>query len=221
MKTLIAFVVIITCILPGSFAQIDKTQMGLDVSKKYNQNLGQLATLQWKRKMEGFVDGKLVMSSVSSITLGSDGKMVAIVVSQQSYVEKKRGIRGKVQKSVVGDVNAYVKNAIELVGRYIILSQGQMVDLFNKGTLTEQGNSIQADASGILNPGDRLIYKFDKTTLLYQSQNISTVMNGDPVKATVNYETVNGTNRVTNAAIDLPGPGVNVKLTNFEYAKKQ
>ncbi|MCX6247354.1 MAG: hypothetical protein NTW10_06450 [Bacteroidetes bacterium] len=221
MKKLIAFFGMMALLLPGSFAQVDKTQMGLNVSKKYAQNLGNLSQLQWKRKMEGFVDGNPAMSSVSSVTLSSDMKLVAIVISQQSYVEKKRGIRGKVQKSVVSDVNEYVKNAVELVGRYIILSQGQMVDLFNKGTLTEQGNAIQADAANILNPGDRLIYKFDKSTLLYQSQDISTVMGGDPIKAKVNYETVNGTNRVTNVAIELPGPKVNVKLTNFEYAKKQ
>jgi hypothetical protein len=221
MKKLIVFIGMMAFLIPGSFAQVDKTQMGLDVSKKYAQNLGQLATLQWKRKMEGIVDGNLVMSSVSSVTLSSDMKLTAIVISQQSYVQKKRGIRGKVQKSVVSDVNEYVKNAIELVCRYIILSQGQMIDLFNKGTLSQQGNSIQADAANILNPGDHLIYKFDKTSLLYQSQDISTVMGGDPVTAKVNYETLNGTNRVTTVAIDLPGPKVKVKLTNFEYAKKQ
>ncbi|MCX6246000.1 MAG: hypothetical protein NTU98_15005 [Bacteroidetes bacterium] len=221
MKTLLSFLLIMVCLAPESFSQVDKTQMGLDASKKYNENLGKLTQMQWKRKMEGFVDGNLAMSSVSSMTLGSDGKLSAIVITQQSYVEKKRGLRGKVQKSVVSDVNEYVRNAVNLVGNYIILSQGQFVDLFSKGTLTESGNTLQADAANILKQGDRLIYKFDKTLLLYQSQDISTVLGEDPVKANVNYETVNGTNRVTSVNIDLPGPKVKVKLTNFEYAKKQ
>jgi len=220
MKPLISLLILMVCMLPESFAQVDKTQMSLDVSKNYNQNIGKLAQLTWKRKMEGFVEGKVVMTSVSSVTLGPDGKMNAIVITQQSYVEKKRGVRGAVQKSVTSDVNEYVKNAVILVGNYIFLSQGQMLDLFNKGTLSLLGNSLQAEAFNLLTQGDRLNYKFDKTSLLYQSQDISTVMNGDPVKATVKYETRNGVNRVTSVTLDLPGPKVNVKLTNFEYAQK-
>ena len=220
MKLLISLLLIMVCIVPVSYSQVDKTKMSLDVTKKYQQNIGQLSQLTWKRKTEGYVDGKMVMSSLSSVTLGPDGKMQTVVIQQQSYVAKKRGLRGAIQQGVVSDVNEYVKNAIILVGKYIFLSQGQMVDLFNKGTLSVLGNSLQAEGFNLLIQGDRLSFKFDKNTLLYQSQEISTVMNGDPVKAIVQYETVNGVNRVTSVNIDLPGPKVNLKLANFEYAKK-
>jgi len=220
MKTQILFLLIIVCFFPAAYAQVDKTQMSLDVSKKYAQNIGLLSQLTWKRKTEGYVGGNLATMSVSSVTLGPDGKMQAIVISQQSYTEKKRGIRGAVQASVVSDVNAYVKAAVELVGKYIFLSQGQMVDLFTKGTLSVLGNSIQAEGFNLLVQGDRLNYKFDQSTLLYQSQDISTVLQGDAVKATVKYENVNGVNRVTSVTMDMAGPKVNIKLINFEYAKK-
>lgn len=220
MKTIITFAIILICLHPSSFGQVDKTQMGLDVSKKYAQNIGQLTQLTWKRKTDGYVAGNLAMSSVSSVTLGSDGKMQAIVISQQSFTEKKRGIRGAVQAGVVSDINAYVKAAVELIGKYIFLSQGQMVDLFNKGTLSVIGSTIQAEGFNLLVQGDRLNYKFDQASLLYQSQDISTVLQGDAVKATVNYETVNGINRVTSVTMDMAGPKVSIKLTNFEWAKK-
>jgi len=110
MKALSLFLFALIILLPESFSQVDKTQISLGVSNKYQQNIGQLAQLTWKRKTEGYVDGNLAMSSLSSVTLGPDGKMQAIVISQQSYVEKKRGLRGAVQKGVMSDINEYVKN---------------------------------------------------------------------------------------------------------------
>jgi hypothetical protein len=220
MKALIPFMLLLVFLIPASFSQVDKTQMSLDVSKKYQQNIGQLAQLTWKRKTEGYVDGKMVMSSISSVTIGPDGKLNAVVIQKQSYVAKKRGLRGAIQSSVVSDINEYVKNAVELVNKYIFLSQGQMVDLFNKGTLSILGNSLQAEGFNLLLQGDRVNFKFDQSSLLYQSQDISTVMNGDPVKAVVKYETINGINHVNSVVIDLPGPKVKIKLANFEYAKK-
>ena len=220
MKALIPFLFAFVFLIPASFSQVDKTQMSLDVSKKYQQNIGQLAQLTWKRKTEGFVDGKMAMSSLSSVTIGPDGKLNAVVIQKQSYVAQKRGLRGAIQKGVVSDINEYVKNAVELVNKYIFLSQGQMIDLFNKGTLSILGNSLQAEGFNLLLQGDRVNFKFDQSSLLYQSQDISTIMNGDPVKAIVKYETINGINRVNSVVIDLPGPKVKIKLANFEYAKK-
>jgi hypothetical protein len=121
---------------------------------------------------------------------------------------------------VVSDINEYVKNAVELVNKYIFLSNGQMIDLFNKGTLSVLGSLLQAEGFNLLLQGDHVNFKFDQSSLLYQSQDISTVMNGDPVKAVVKYETINGINRVISVVIDLPGPKVKINLANFEYAKK-
>jgi hypothetical protein len=95
-----------------------------------------------------------------------------------------------------------------------------MVDLFNQGTLSILGNSLQAEGFDLLLKGDHVNFKFDQASLLYQSQDVSTLMDGDPVKAVVKYETVNGINRVNSAVIDLPGKKIKIKLANFEYAKK-
>jgi hypothetical protein len=220
MKALIPFMFAMVFLLPASFCQVDKTQMSLDVSKKYQQNIGEIAQLTWKRKIEGYSDGKLAMTSLCSVTIGPDGKLNAVELQKQSFVAQKRGLRGAIQKGAISDINEYVKNAIELVNKYIFLSQGQMIDLFNQGTLSILGNSLQAEGFDQLLKGDHLNFKFDQASLLYQSQDISTLLDGDPVKAVVKYETINGINRVNSAEIDLPGKKIKIKLANFEYAKK-
>lgn len=217
-KTLLTILGLI--VILSAFTQVDKTQLSLDVSKRYKENLGELSKFTWKRKVEGFVQGKPVMSSLSSVTIGQDRKLSAVVIQQQSYVAKKRGIRGAIQKSTMADVNEYVKNAIELTMKYIYLSDGQMVDFFNKGTLSLLDNNLQAECFNLLTQGDHLNYKFDKTSLNYLNQDISTVMSGDPVKATVVYETINGLSRVKSVKLNLPGVDVNISISNFEFAKK-
>jgi len=208
------------CFLAAN-AQIDKTQLSLDVSKKYSDNLKLHTQYTWKRSVEAFVDKDKVMSSLSSVTIGLDGKMVANVIQEQSYVQKKPGLRGAMQENGAQDMNAYIKNAIELTMKYIFPSQGQMVDLFNKGTLSLLDNStLQAEAFNLLAQGDRLNYKYNKTTLDCLSQDISTVMNGDPVKAIVSYENADGLNRVRSVQLTLPAKNVVINLSNSEYAKK-
>jgi hypothetical protein len=103
MKAQIPFILAMVCLIPASFSQVDKTQINLDISKKYEQNIGKLAQLTWKRKTEGYVDGKMAMSSLSSVTIGPDGKLNAVVIQNQSYVAQKRGLRGAIQKGVVSD----------------------------------------------------------------------------------------------------------------------
>lgn len=220
MKNLMLFL-FCALLTAGSVAQTDKAQLSQDIMKKYQQNLQQLQQMTWQRQMQGFVEGNPVMSSVASVTLTPDYKYQAVVTQQQEYVEKKRGLRGAVQAGVVSDVNAYTKQAIQQSERYIVLTPGQMLDLFTRGTVaTTDDGKIQAQCSSLLNPGDNVNYKFDKTNLLYTSQDFTFLIGEDPVKGQVQYENYNGVNRVTNVALTVTKVGVTIKLTNFGYAKK-
>jgi hypothetical protein len=98
-----------------------------------------------------------------------------------------------------------------------------MADLFAKGTISVpeiNSNVIQAEAFNFLNKGDHLVYMFNKNVLLYLSQEISTVMNGDPIKAVVTYETANGLNRVIKIEVTLPVPNIRLTLLNSDFARK-
>lgn len=217
----IALFLISVFIYSGLMAQVDKTQLSIDVSKRHTENYKNLSQYTWKRNVDGFSEGKKVTTSLSSVQFSADGKITATIIQQQSFVEKKPGLRGAAQKGQMDDMSEYVKNAVELAMKYIYLTTGQMVDFFNKGTLSvSDGNILQAEAFNFLTQGDHLNYKYDKTSLNYISQDISTVMNGDPVKALVTYETVNGMTRVSKVELTLPAVKINATLTNIEYAKK-
>jgi hypothetical protein len=213
MKNLLSMIAL-CFFLTGNIAegQIDKTQLSLDASKKQEQNIKILSQFTWKRKIEASSEGNVVMTSLSSVTMGTNGKPVYQVIDQESAVKK-----GSKKQA---EAREYIKNAVDLASRYIFMSTGQMVDLFNKGTLSVISNDLRAEAFNLLNQGDRVNFTFDKTSLDYKSQDISTIMNGDAVKAKVSYKMVNGVNTVDKVTLDLPAKKISVILTNFEYAQK-
>jgi hypothetical protein len=194
-------------------AQIDKTQLSLDASKTNEQNSKLLSTYTWKRTIEGFVGSDQVFLSVSSVTLGPDGKPAYNVIDKSGTSQQKSS-----KKQAKAAEN--IKNAVDLVSRYIFMSTGQMVDLFNKGTLSILGNDLNAEAFNFFSKGDHIKFTYDKKTLQYKTQEISALLNGEPVKATVSYKFVDNVNTVDKVLLEMPAKKIKANVVNTEFAKK-
>jgi hypothetical protein len=220
MKKIIISTFILILIAPAMWAQVNKTQLSLDIKAKYQQNAQQLAQYTWQRTTQVFMKGELKTTMLSAISIGPDGKLVDQLIEKESTGSIKPGVRGAIQKNEIEDLKTYVKNAITLVNQYIFMSKGQMVDLFDKGTLSELGGNLQVQGFNFIVQGDNLQFLYNMTSLETVSQTLSTVMNGDPVKAKVVYKIFNGVNVVDNFTLDLPAKGLNATVTNSQFAKK-
>ena len=212
MKRLFLFLAAGFIALSGN-AQIDKTQLSLDVSKTNEQNIKLLSTYTWKRSIEGFVEGDQVFLSLSSATVGPDGKPVYQVIEKSGSSLKKSS-----KKQAQAAEN--IKNAVNLVSKYIFISTGQLVDLFNKGTLSILNADLNAEAFDFFSKGDHIKFTFDKESLQYKTQQISTLLNGEPVKATVTYKFVDDVNTVDKVVLEMPAKKIKANMINTEYAKK-
>lgn len=218
-SVLAALVFIITA--PALWAQVDLTQLSLDVQAKYNQNFGDMAQYTWQRTIQVFMKDDLKATVVENVTIGSDGKPVATVIDKTTTTKKKPGIRGAIQSSQQDDVKEYVQNALKLVTEYIFMSKGQMVDLFgSKGTVSQLGSDLQVQGVSFLVQGDNLKYLYDINSLSCVSQTVNTLMNGDPVKAVVTYKQLEGVNVVDQITLDLPAKQLNAVAVNSDWAKK-
>jgi hypothetical protein len=194
-------------------AQIDKTQLSLDVSKTNEQNIKILSGYTWKRTVEGFVEGEQVFLSQSSATIGPDGKPAYQVIEKSGSSLKKSS-----KKQTQAAEN--IKNAVTLVSKYIFISTGQLVDLFNKGTLSVLNDDLNAEAFNFFSKGDHIKYTYDKKSLQYKTQAISTLLNGEPVKASVTYKFVDDVNVVDKVVLEMPAMKIKANITNSEFAKK-
>lgn len=221
MKKISISLVMLIFLVPLMVAQVDLTQLSLNVQKKYNENFAAMAQYTWQRNVQVFMKGDLKATIVANVSVGSDGKPVSQVVEQTSTTKKKPGIRGAVQSSQIDDTKEYVENALKLVVEYIFMSKGQMVDLFStKGIVSQLGDNLQVQGSNFIVQGDNLQYLYNINTLECVSQTVNTVMDGDPVKAVVTYKEVEGVDMVDKITLDLPAKGLNAVAVNSLWAKR-
>jgi len=212
MKRLFLFFAAGLLTLSGN-AQIDKTKLSLEVSKTNEHNAKLLSTYTWKRSVDGFFEGEQVFQSLSSATVGPDGKPAYQVIEKSGSSQKKSS-----KKQAQATEN--IKNAVELVSKYIFMSTGQLVDLFNKGTLSVLNDDLNAEAFNFFSKGDHIKYTYDKKSLQYKTQVISTLLNGEPVKAMVTYKFVDDLNTVDKVVLEMLAKKIKANITNTEFAKK-
>ncbi len=203
-------------------AQTDKTQLSLDISKTYAANFEQIKQHVWKRKTEVYVDGKLALTVISDFSFDANGKLQVKVVDTKSNMETKGGpIKQSMAKNKAEDMKDYWGNALELVAKYMFMSKGDMVDFFDKATVTENSADVLASAKNVYVKNDQLDLTVDKTSLLYKKQVIKTFMNTDAVNCDVTYKKLsNGLNVADVMNLDLPAQKMKVVATNYDYAKK-
>jgi hypothetical protein len=216
---LLAAVLLVIVVSPGR-AQVDKTQLSLNVEAKYQENAVAMSHYTWQREANIYMKGELKAAILSQVSLGPDGKPVSQVIDKVSTTAKKPGLRGQIQKSEQEDVKKYVSDALDLVAKYIFMTKGQLVDLFDKGTISLISNNLQAQGFNFLVQGDNLKFVYNKNSLLCESQTVNTLMNGDPVKAQVTYTLVNGVNMVHSIELVLPAKDLTVTATNSQFAQK-
>ena len=203
-------------------AQTNKTNLSLQVSAAAAANSKQLASYVWSRTVQVFDAGTLKLTSVSSMAVGSDGKIAATAVSATPAEKLPGGIRGDIAKKKIADLKAYVDEAMKETISYLYLSKGKMVDFFDAAAITQSGNMVTVVGSNVNKANDKLTLNFTAGSYAYISQSFSsTLANGDVVTGTINYQTFsNGLTAINNGEIDLPAKNLKLMMSNTNYAKK-
>lgn len=204
-------------------AQSNKTNLSLQVSSAAAANRKQLASYVWTRTIQVFIEGALKNTIVSSVSIGSDGKMVTTAVSSTpTDPPPTKGIRGDIARKKMGEMKTYIDNAMKTSASYIYLSTGKMVDYFNAAGISQSGNTITIVGSNVNQTDDQLTMKVATGTYAYISQSFtSTVTGGDAISGTCNYKTFsNGLTAFNTGEMDLPAKKMKLMISNTGYAKK-
>jgi hypothetical protein len=222
MKKTIIFCGLIIAMIQSVSAQANKTSLSLQVSAAAAANRTQLAGYVWNRTVQVFVGGELKVTSVSSLAIGADGKVVTTAVSSTPASKPPGGIRGNIAKKKMEEMKTYVDDAVTVSMGYLYLSKGKMVDFFDNGGISQSGNTITIVGSNVNKPNDQLTMNVTKGTLAYISQSFkSTITNGDAIAGTLNYKTFsNGLTAINNGELDLPAKNMKLMISNTNYAKK-
>lgn len=207
------------CLQPlFSSAQTDKELLALNVSKAEDANLVKLKQYIWKRHSNVFVDNQSKVTTVTEFSFDANGKLVATVVDANSSVKKKPGLRGVAQQNAIDAKADYIQKALDLSLRYAFMSKGELMDFFDKATITKNGAFIEAVASNVFVTGDKLFVKIDAATNLFVYKEFSSLLGADVVDGKLNYDKFsNGTMHGTTTVLTLAAQNMRIEGVNQDY----
>ncbi len=220
MKTISLFCFALMLSIAG-FSQIDKDQLALDVSKADAQNTQQLEKLIWKRYSTATVDGEVKGTLTTELSFNEHDSLIVTPIDQQTTVKQKPGVRGKIQENTAQENMDYVGEALQLSINYVYMSKGQLIDFFDKGTVTENNGIIEIKGTNVLVKGDALTIHIDATTNLFLDKHFTSTMDNDPVSGDIVYEKFsNGVNHISTTSITLPAKKALISAVNKDYTAR-
>jgi hypothetical protein len=214
------FFIISLLILSGNFllAQNDKEQLALKVARAEEQNLTKLKEYIWKRNSNVFLEDQLKLTTITEFKFDESGKLVTTVIDSKTTVQKKPGLRGAAQQSAAEDKLDYIQKALELSVSYAFLSKGELVDFFDKATISEKDGKLEAIASSVLVPGDRLVLLIDPESSLIVFREFSSLLGNDAITGMLYYDKFsNGTVHGSVTTINLPVQKMRLEGANQDY----
>ncbi|MFN8255902.1 MAG: hypothetical protein U0W24_09460 [Bacteroidales bacterium] len=204
-----------------SFAQIDKDQLALDVNKADAANTELLKSFIWKRQSVVSIDGAVKLTTITEFSFDEKGDLKAKVIDASTTVKQKSGIRGKMQKNAAEDKVDYVEKALGLSLAYTFMSKGELIDFFNKATITENNGIIEATASDIHVKGDKLTILLDSKTKLYLNKKFSSLLGTDPISGEIKYDKFNsGINHGSVTILNMPAQKMKIDASNIDYSQR-
>ena len=200
----------------------DNTQLGLDFAKAQEENGKQLKTYSWQRSAKAFSNGEEKHHLLVKVWFNSEGKMESSVLSSESSVKQKKGVRGKVQQSAGEDLLGLIESALNSSIKYVFLSRGYWIDLLDMAEVKVEDGVVKIDAKDLLAKGDEVHYIMDSSTNLFKSVKISSVVDGKPFTSSIAFKAMSdGTNHPSRTEIILPSESVNIIAENIDYVKQQ
>jgi hypothetical protein len=199
-------------------AQTDKEQLALKVAKAEDENLTKLTEYIWKRSSNVFIDNQLKFNALSEFKFNAEGKLEVTVLEAKTTVKQKPGLRGAAQKNVAEDKADYVNKALQLSLAYAFMSKGELVDFFDKATLSEKDGLLDAVASDVIVKGDKLILRIDPVSNLIVYKEFYSLLGTDKIDGKLLYDKFsNGTMHGTSTTLNLPVQKMTIEGLNQDY----
>lgn len=211
------------CLISATFcyAQIDKEQLALDVSKAEAANIEMLKAFIWKKNSTTTVKGEVKASVINEVSFNEKGELQVTQVGGESNVKQKRGLRGKVQQSTMENNVEYVEKALQLSVAYAYMSKGQLLDFFEKATVTRNDDIIELSAQNVYVQGDRLTVQVEAATKLFLYKRFTSKLEEDPINCEIKYDKFSsGVSHVTETIINLAGKDAVITSVNKDYSQR-
>lgn len=210
---------------PGQSATAAEQHMAA-IKKNLAASQQNLQQYQWTETRVVSYKGEAKSTTTSSCSYGQDGNVVKTVTSTPEEHEK-HGLKGKVAKHKMDDMEAYMQSAVALVKTYIPPDPSKIQACKEAGkmamTVIEPNKKVKIDFKDYEKPGDDLAIELDVTTNQILAVTVASYLADvkDAVNLNVAMATLpDGTGYPATIKLDTPAKELGVVLTNSGYTKK-
>ncbi|MEM1442828.1 MAG: hypothetical protein AAGF67_10835 [Verrucomicrobiota bacterium] len=146
----------------------DPGQWALLYSDTLAKNRKALMDYSWEYRVEVVENGKLLYVDRLSARYGTDGVIETTRLDQELKIKERQGPLLKAgQEKRLAEVEKKIQVLKKLIGQYVYMSRGQVVDFFESATVTEAvgiENALRVDGEDILTEGDSVTLYGDRAT---------------------------------------------------------
>lgn len=200
----------------------DPAALALKAGDAQKANMAQLQTYRWRVKTDMQSAGVSKANVVNEISFDADGKIKATPISGETTEEQKRGLRGRSQEKEMSELADYLGKVTQQSLAYMYMSKGTLVDMFEKATITTEGDATKITAKDVYVKGDQVVMTLDSATMLTRHLTFTSLMGADAISGDVTYAALkDGTVRVTNSTIDVPAKGAKIISESFDFVKPE
>lgn len=163
---------------------------------------------------------------------GADGKLQKVPLAPAPEEKQARGIRGKIAEKKKAELTGYMKQAVELVKKYVPPDHDAIEKVKNAGNISvavlDPGKRVRLDLTNYLIPGDSLKVEMTLADNRLAAISVDSFLEGeegssdkkDPVAVKVRMGTLtDGTTYAEETVLDAEAKHLKVTVSNSGYRK--
>lgn len=209
----------------SAFSQGEKEnsdELALAAANAQKANQVAIMDYTWRIKTNLTVEGELKATILNEMRFNTEGELESTNIGGESHVEKKRGLRGRMQRSKMEDFEEYLQGVLDQSFKYIFMSKGTLVDVFDRGDIKHTEDSIDIQAKDIFIKADSLAMSLDPDTKLASMLSFSTTLGEDRINGLVKMKMIeDGPNRPIQLEIEVPGQAIKITSETYDWIEQK
>jgi len=215
-------VLLAAVVLPLLAQNADPGAMASQYAANAKQNAALTRQYMWQMRVEITLKGEAKPAQVYQMRFDVDGKLQKTLLTAPAEEKKTRGLRGRIKENKIEEFKEWAGKLAELVKGYMAPTPGTMMDFYAKATYSQSSDGkVMISSTGFIDKGDKATYWIDPATKIPCRFEFQTVLEGDPVSATVDFGQVQGGPQYTaRLLVNVPAKNVSAKIENYNYQRQ-
>jgi hypothetical protein len=187
------------------------------------KNAAELRKYTFKQRTEVRLDGETKNVRLEQVRFDLDGNLQRTSLTPPAPSQQKTsGLRGKIAARKREATTEYIERLMRLSQSYLAPSKSNLEDLRSKAEISQgqgpAGSQVRIQAKDFVKSGDSFVWTLDALVMMPVRMEAQTELDGDPVKVTAEYRTLqNGLNYLARAIVTSVRKDLEIVVENFDY----